>query len=189
MRALLLAVMIVLLPLRGWMGDAMALNMALNTALNLSTNAGLHSPQHRISQPADHVENATDLVASYAIRTVTSGTFDHKNASAGSLEASSDLAHTPTDAYAHAHSPAGNPHTSGGTASFDGATASAHCDDTQPGQTCQSCQACHTVAITPVTALLPAAFSTPAVPQAAAIQFASADTALSQKPPISSISW
>lgn len=54
-----------------------------------------------------------------------------------------------------------------------------HCD------TCSACQACHTVAIADSAPAVPPTFQAFAPPQAAAYQFASADAALRQKPPIS----
>ena len=55
MRRLFLFLMIVLLPLRGWVGDAMAMEMAAQTI------------------------NATPLVANYVYPTRASGLFDSKN--------------------------------------------------------------------------------------------------------------
>lgn len=62
MRYLLIALMIVLLPLRGWMGDAMATNMAINTAIN--TTFGF--------------ENTPKTIAASAHTASVSGQFDDK---------------------------------------------------------------------------------------------------------------
>ena len=58
-------------------------------------------------------------------------------------------------------------------------SADAHCDS------CVVCQVCHTVALSPMAASLTAAFSLRTSPGAVNVQFASADSALGQKPPIS----
>ena len=55
----------------------------------------------------------------------------------------------------------------------------AHCES------CAACQACHTVALTPATSGCSSLFSTPSQPRSATAQFASAETARGQKPPIS----
>lgn len=55
----------------------------------------------------------------------------------------------------------------------------AHCD------TCSACQACHTVALSPPTVEVTTAFNPRTLPRAVVAQFASAEAALGQKPPIS----
>ena len=74
MRYLLIALMIVLLPLRGWMGDAMATNMAINTAFGF--------------------ENTPKTIAASAYKTSLSGQFGDKlsrqAAPASPLQAHSD---------------------------------------------------------------------------------------------------
>lgn len=57
--------------------------------------------------------------------------------------------------------------------------ANAHCDS------CSVCQACHTVALSPAAAGVTAVFDLRTAPRAAVAQFASAEAALRQKPPIS----
>ena len=54
-----------------------------------------------------------------------------------------------------------------------------HCD------TCSACQACHTVALAHAASSVSSTFQAFALPYSAADQFASADAALRQKPPIS----
>ena len=50
---------------------------------------------------------------------------------------------------------------------------------------CAFCQACHTVALTSAEPNLSSSVHASALPQPAAAQFASAEAALGQKPPIS----
>ncbi|MGV8803415.1 MAG: hypothetical protein ACWA6Y_00455 [Polaromonas sp.] len=57
--------------------------------------------------------------------------------------------------------------------------ADAHCES------CAACQACHSVALTPATTGGGSLFSAASQPRSAAAQFASAETARGQKPPIS----
>ncbi|MEO5607864.1 MAG: hypothetical protein ABIR13_09850 [Polaromonas sp.] len=57
--------------------------------------------------------------------------------------------------------------------------ADAHCES------CAACQACHSVALTPATPSCGSLFSSASQPRSAAAQFASAETARGQKPPIS----
>ena len=60
-------------------------------------------------------------------------------------------------------------------------------DDTDGSQcdTCSACQACHSVALANSAPKLLSTFQAFALPHSAAYQFASADAALRQKPPIS----
>ncbi len=58
-------------------------------------------------------------------------------------------------------------------------TADSDCDS------CSTCQACHTLALTPPAGSLSQTFSPLTLPRPAAAHFASATTALGQKPPIS----
>jgi len=138
MRHLLLALLIALLPLRGWVGDAMATQMAAGQLQHQQTQA---------APPASHGHEAME-------------------AHAGHEEASTEVSVT-------LHDCAGQADESGSHA------ADGHCE------TCAACQACHTVALSPTAPGLVAAFSAPTLPRQAADQFASADAALGQKPPIS----
>jgi len=136
MRHFLFALMIVLLPLRGWVGDAMATQMAAGQL------------QHREAQAAvqaAHVHEAMD--ATYA-----------------GHHAQAPVVHDCADQTTN----------DGGNDSADG-----HCE------TCAACQACHTVALSPAAIDSMPVFSAPILPHPAADQFASADAALRQKPPIS----
>lgn len=65
-------------------------------------------------------------------------------------------------------------------------------DETPPAHTsaagcesCTACQACHTVAMSPSAPVLTALPAPRSAPISVAMQFASADAALGQKPPIS----
>jgi hypothetical protein len=144
MRHLLLALLIALLPLRGWVGDAMATQMAAGQLQHPSMQAEI--------QPA-HSHSHEEEVA-------TAHTGHHEEAAAQAPQTLHDCAEQTAD--------------NSGTHSSDG-----HCG------TCAACQACHTVALSPTAPGLVAVFSAPTLPRPAADQFASADAALGQKPPIS----
>jgi hypothetical protein len=137
MRHLLFALLIALLPLRGWVGDAMATQMAAGQLQHQSTQAAAQ---------ADHVHE--EVSAAHA---------DHE-------EAAPEIALHDCASQADE----GSTHAAGG-----------HCE------TCAACQACHTVALTLAAPNLMPVFSAPTLPRPAADQFASADAALRQKPPIS----
>jgi hypothetical protein len=142
MRHLLFALLIALLPLRGWVGDAMATRMA----------AGQLQHQHQPTQTAaqaDHVHGAAD--AAHANQ--------HEEAASETTLALHDCAGQADE---------------GGSHSTDG-----HCE------TCAACQACHTVALSLAAPDLMPVFSVSPLPRQAAAPFASADTALRKKPPIS----
>jgi len=142
MRHLLLIVMIALLPLRAWAGDAMATGMAAGQMAQLQQT---------------HV--ATEKIAADAHAASAKADFDHQKAAPGADRAMADCAGHGAEDTDHA----GN----------------AHCD------TCSACQACHTVALANSAPKLVATFQAFALPHSAAYQFASANAALRQKPPIS----
>lgn len=136
-RQLFFALMIVMLPLRGWVGDAMALQMA-----PVGSTQSIAIVQDMGAAHQDDASAAAHPHAQPAPPSVAHGDCtDH--------DASDDL------------------------------TLDTHC------QTCTVCQACHIVAITlpPMDVASFATISLP--PQSAAGRFASADRALSLKPPIS----
>ncbi|SFC49117.1 hypothetical protein SAMN05216344_11949 [Polaromonas sp. OV174] len=137
--ALMIALMIALLPLRGWVGDAMAMEMAL-TQLQSPQHAmsSMASPAHEVGMDAHAMQQASAAEAPHAM------TLAHDCAG---------------DDASHA--------------------ASAHCES------CSVCQTCHTVALSPAVADASRVFSAPTMPRLAAAPFASADAALSHKPPIS----
>lgn len=139
MRHLVLAFMIALLPIRGWVGDVMATEMA--------------------APKAEQLENATELLASQAHGTGGYGHFDHASVTSQAEQPASDC-------------------TGHGTGE------SLPLADTQC-ESCTVCQACHTVALSPLIPAIHAAMAVPALPRSPAAHFASAVTALGQKPPIS----
>ena len=136
MRRLLLILMIALLPLRGWAGDAMATGMAAGQA-----------------QQMQQMHVATENIATHAHPASAKADFYHETVAL-------------PDCAGH---DAGNGDHAGNS----------HCD------TCSACQACHTVALTHSAPDIAPVFHAFALPYSAADQFASADAALRQKPPIS----
>ena len=162
MRVLLFALMIVLLPLRGWVSDAMATNMA---------TAELAS--------SIHIAHAINNVATKAIETRANGTFDveksvlaarpHGAASWDNTSATQDVG----DVHVAASACAGHAGNADTAAGGDGC------------QTCAACVSCHLTAIQLSIAALQVFSFPPPAPLLAHRNFTSADTALSQKPPIS----
>lgn len=146
MRRFTFVLMITLLLLRGWMGEAMATGMAL--------------------APLQPAPSATQTIATHAHEISSQAHFDHATAEPEPFYEAQAVHDC-----------------SGGPASEDPSHAGpAHC---AACQACQACQACHTVALTPFAASAHAVFSACALPQTKASFFASADTAIGQKPPIS----
>jgi len=140
MRHLFLILMIALLPLRGWVSDAMATGMGVVQAQNQQ-------------------QSAVKLIAAHTHELGAQAHFDTETAVAESGQPSADCSSHAFVEKAH--------------------SADAHCDS------CVVCQVCHTVALSPMAASLTAAFSLHTSPNAFGVQFASADSALGQKPPIS----
>ena len=152
----MLALMILLLPLRGWMGDAMATSMA----------AG----QLNVMQAAqDKGASATKSIAAHAHGYWAEDNNHSKNADPHALSDAETLAM------------AQNAHDCGMQAMVEADSAA---NPTTDCATCASCQACHTVALSPMTEKSIVILKPAAQADAAAQNFASADTALSQKPPI-----
>ena len=142
MRHLLLALLIALLPLRGWVGDAMATQMAAGQLQHPSAQAEVqaaHSHEEEMARAHTGHHGEAAVQASQTLHDCAEQTADNSS-----------------------------------THSSDG-----HCE------TCAACQACHTVALSPAAPGPVAVFSAPTLPRPAADQFASADAALGQKPPIS----
>ena len=160
MRVLLFALMIALLPLRGWVSDAMATNMAI---------AELGTSSHRL-------DSAINSRAKQADAERTSGIFDAKNTlSTGHLHATASSADTGTAQDAGQLK----------EAAFDCAGHAGNPDDAAACGACSACLTCHVSAIQGSMATLQA-FALPcAAPLLERRRFASADTAPSQKPPIS----
>ena len=139
MRHLFLVFLIALLPLRGWVSDAMATEM-------LASQGQQH--QTAVKKAAPHVHEA--------------GVPAHQDTETVVVNA----AKTAADCSGHASGGAGH-------------AADTHCDS------CSVCQACQTVALFSAAAGVTAVFDLRALPRAAVAQFASAEAALRQKPPIS----
>ena len=139
MRLPLFVLMIALLLVRGWAGDAMATDMAL--------------------APLQH---ATTLIATNAHGISAQGHLDHESAASRATHDCGGHAHEDTEDACLA--------------------ADAHCESCAA---CQACQACHSVALTPAMPGGGSLFSSIPQPRSAAAQFASAETARGQKPPIS----
>jgi hypothetical protein len=154
MRRLLLILMISLLPLRGWVGDVMAVEMSTAAA----------------AQKA----NATELVANYVYPTLARGQFDGKNAVPAHLECPG-----------HAAAAAGP--TADSTSAGASVDVVASADDAPNGHcnTCSVCQICHSVALASAVVVYLPNFTANTLPFTGSTRFASAFTALSQKPPIS----
>lgn len=145
MRHLLLALMIALLPLRGWVGDAMATQMAAAHV------------QHGQLVSAEH--SATKTIAASAHHMGAEGHSGHEETSPEATMAMHDCAGHTTDS---------------GTPAND-----AGCES------CAACQACHTVALSLAAPDHSPVFKGRSLLRPASDQFASADAALGQKPPIS----
>ena len=155
MRIFLFALMIALLPLRGFAGDVMSTEMAIQLAAQ-------HSQQNEVR---DHHADATKNVAAHADYSGASGHFDshHETATAqpAAVTASACAGHVAAE-QCHSSDSHGDTHGS-----------------------CQACQACHTVALPMAFNPVQPVFASSALPHLAAATFASAEAALGQKPPIS----
>ena len=151
MRVFLFALMIALLPLRGFAGDVMATEMAIQLAAQ-------HSQQNEVR---DHHADATKNVATHADHSGASGHLDSHHETAAAQNAA-------TTANACA-----------------GHVAAEQCHSSDNHGSCQACQACHTVALSLAFNPVQPVFASSMLPHLAAAQFASAETALGQKPPIS----
>jgi ferredoxin len=159
-RYLILALMIALLPLRGWAGNAMAIQMAVQAHHQMDRQPGSTTEQN------DSI--ATHKIANTAHSDWAGGVFDHEKHEKHE-EAAQTVAGMPSDCLEHM-SGTGDP-------AID--QANADCGD------CSACQICHVAVL---TGFGPAAMtaSRPLLPpQPVATPFASAEAAQGQKPPIS----
>jgi hypothetical protein len=157
MRFLVVALMIALLPLRGWAGEVMATEMASN----------------QISQQHEQLDDAIESVAAHARKQGVSATFEGQKTAFEGQKPTFEAKDTQTAAM----------HDCEGHAKADAAApANAQGD---PCASCNICQACHTLAITPMAAVLNPVFTSRSLPLSADTAFASAPSALGQKPPIS----
>ncbi len=144
MRIFLFALMIALLPLRGFAGDVMATEMAIQMA----------------AQAQSHFADATKTAAAHAAHSGASGHFDSHHDTAAAKNAATAV---------------------NGCADH---MATEQCHSSDNHGSCQACQACHTVALSlAFNSMQPVPASSTLHPVAAA-QFASAEAALGQKPPI-----
>ena len=153
MRFLVVALMIALLPLRGWTGEVMATEMASG----------------QISHQQVQLDDAIELVAGHAHKQGVSSTFEGEKTAfevqKSPFEAKDTQNAAMHDCEGHAKADAGAP-------------ADGHCDS------CAACQACHTVALATIAFSLNLTFSSRTQPRPASAHFASATSALGQKPPI-----
>ena len=155
MRVFLFALMIALLPLRGFAGDVMATEMAIQMAGQAAAERS--QPEPGLSHHAD----ATKNIAAYADNSGASVHFDSHHETVAAQEAA-------TTASACA-----------------GHVATEQCHSSDSHGSCQACQACHTVALSLAFDPVQPVFASFRLPSLAAAQFASAEAALGQKPPIS----
>ena len=144
MRIFLFALMIALLPLRGFAGDVMATEMAIQMA----------------AQAQSHPADATKNVASHADHSGASGHFDSHHETAAAQEAATKV-----------------------NACADHMAAE-QCHSSDNHGSCQACQACHTVALSLAFNQAQPVLASSMLPHLVAAQFASAEAALGQKPPI-----
>jgi len=157
-RVLLIALMITLLPLRGWVGDAMATEMAASQTV-------------RTDKQADkRAESAISLIASSAGVHWDTAASDGQKPSFDPQNPLFEAKDAQTSATQECE---------GHTKADEASHAGAHCDS------CAACQACHTVALATPSVDLNFTFSSRTLPRPAAAHFASATAALGQKPPIS----
>ena len=153
MHRFIFILMLALLPLRGWAGEAMATQMAIKLAQN----------------------NATHLVANKTINTPTTAINSLKIAVFETLEP-----------HSASQTPDCGMHTAASvSASEDKANAATEATDvtSDSSHTCNHCQACHAVGLTNVTVSRTSYSVVNALPEVQLKRFASADLALSQKPP------
>ena len=154
MRVFLFALMIALLPLRGFAGDVMATEMAIQMAAQ--TSAEHSQPESGLSHHAD----ATEIAAANA----------HHSRASSHLHSHQDTA------------PAKEAVTTASACTGHAATEQCHSSDNHGS--CQACQACHTVALSLAFNQAQPVLVSSSLPHLAAAQFASAEVALGQKPPI-----
>lgn len=163
-RIFVLALAILLLPLRGWLGDGMSVAMAMQAvqSMAVASSGGAHDAHQAHELHGAHAGHGTS--AALAAQSSMTEHTGHDSAQANDM--SGDVVGV------------GKSHMAGsaGAASHD-------CQTTQHG--CSDCQLCHSVAVTvwpEVVALVAPPASAPASARAA---FASAEPAPGFKPPIS----
>ena len=129
--------------------------MATEMAIQL---AAQHSQQNEVR---DHHPDATKNIAAHADHAGASGHFDSHHETATAQPAAMT----------------GN--------ACAGHVAAEQCHSSDTHGSCQACQACHTVALSLASTQVEPVFASFRLPHLAAAQFASAEAALGQKPPIS----
>jgi hypothetical protein len=124
----------------------------------------------QISHQHEQLDDAIESVAGHAHKQVVSATFEGKKAAFEVQKLPFEAKDTQSAAM----------HDCEGHGKADeAAPADGHCD------LCAACQACNTVALSTAAVSLNLTFSSRTLPRPAATHFASATSALSQKPPIS----
>lgn len=159
MRCLILALMIVLLPLRGWIGDAMAMNSATGPQIAIQNIATDVHP----TLGSDHFDAQTSR---FILAGALPDCADHAPTSGAVAVPDPALSSSPG---ASAHPDCAD--CDGDHASHDG--------------TCNACQVCHTVAMSADTRPLPALALPAFAPATSFHSFTSALPAPGLKPPIS----
>ena len=160
MRIFVIVLMMLLLPLQGWLGDAMAMQMA--------TDQLQHKPD-----TSQRSESAITSIATNDHRTGGEGHFHAEKAE------SDAIAHTALQPAA----PTGHDCAEPAIGFAEDTSQASH--NTSDCGSCPSCQACHTVALGHGAHPGSPGFNPTARLGTANSPFASADAALSQKPPIS----
>ncbi len=153
MRFLVLALMIALVPLRGWAGEVMATEIASS----------------QINQQHEQLHNAIELIACNVHKQGISDTFKGEKTAFEVPKALLETKNTKTAAM----------HDCEGHAKADAATQTDSRGDVCP------IQASHTEALSHLETHAASLAIPPGLPHSPAVQFASAVTALGQKPPIS----
>ncbi len=167
MRRLSLILMILLLTLGGWAADVMATGMAVGQLVGSQATR------------ADTRSTAMKRIADGAHGSGATAHFHSKNGiSADAVSAEAYLvAHAVHDCDNDIQVPLSDLKTS--------VSADAQSGHGMDCGSCPSCQACHTVGLSAGARESAGAFSTALRPEAPILYFASADSSLSQKPPIS----
>lgn len=165
MRRLFLLLMIVLLPLRGWIGDAMAIEMSQSMSPVASSLVS--------SLAASKTDNNTKLIANYLYLTWEKDHFGTHETKTVTAECPGHASKLPVAA---AGSDAFATHSEGAPAAEE--PPMGHCS------TCSVCQICHSVVLASWQNASPAVLTAQTLPLTSSTPFASAFTALCQKPPI-----
>ena len=178
--------MIVLLPLRGWVGDAMAIEMSQkmpptasatlssNVSHNTTPKMSPNVPAQGTPVTASENHDATKFIANYLYRTWENSQFGNETLVSASAECPGHSAMLPAKAAV-----------SRGTEALPEGASTA--DEPPPGNcsTCGVCQICHSVALANWLNVSSPVLIAHSLPLPDSTPFASAFAALCQKPPIS----